>query len=169
MRYNQIKNNDIVNGKGIMMSIWTQGCPHRCKGCFNPETWNPEAGHEFTKEQEDYIINNINAFNIERNLSILGGEPLCPQNVEGVIALCKKFKEVYPQKQIYVWTGYTVENFDETQKEIFKYIDVLIDGQFVQDLKNLSLKLRGSSNQRVIDVKSSVKENKIITFDVDNK
>lgn len=167
MRYSQIKNNDIVNGKGIMMSLWTQGCHHHCKGCFNPETWNFNGGMEFTEEQEQYILDNINAYNVSRNLSILGGEPLCPQNVDGVISLCKKFKEKYPEKLIYIWTGYTVENFNETQKEVLKYIDVLVDGQFVKDLKNLSLKLRGSSNQRVIDVKKSLSENKIILINVD--
>lgn len=167
MRYSQIKNNDIVNGKGIMMSLWTQGCPHHCKGCFNPETWGFDGGMEFTEEQENYILNNINAFNISRDLSILGGEPLCPQNVDGVIALCKKFKEVYPEKKIYIWTGYTLEEFNETQKEVLKYIDVLVDGQFKIDLKNLSLKLRGSSNQRVIDVKNTIANKKIITFVVD--
>lgn len=167
MRYSKIKNNDIVNGEGIMMSLWTQGCPHHCKGCFNAETWAFNGGMEFTKENEDYILNNINASNVSRDLSILGGEPLCEQNVEGVISLCKKFKEVYPEKKIYIWTGYTVEEFNETQKEVLKYIDVLIDGQFKIDLKNLSLKLRGSSNQRVIDVKNTLSNNKIITFVVD--
>lgn len=167
MRYSKIKDNDIVNGKGITMSLWTQGCPHHCKGCFNAETWAFNGGMEFTKEQEDYILNNINASNVSRDLSILGGEPLCEQNVEGVISLCKKFKEVYPEKKIYIWTGYTLEEFNETQKEVLKYIDVLIDGQFKIDLKNLSLKLRGSSNQRVIDVKNTISNNKIITFVVD--
>lgn len=167
MRYSQIKNNDIVNGKGIMMSLWTQGCPHHCKGCFNPETWGFNGGMEFTEEQENYILDNINAFNVSRNLSILGGEPLCPQNVEGVISLCKKFRERYPDKTIYIWTGYTLEDFNETQKEVLKYIDVLVDGQFKMDLKNLSLKLRGSSNQRVIDVKSTIANKEIITFVVD--
>lgn len=167
MRYSQIKNNDIVNGKGIMMSLWTQGCPHHCKGCFNPETWGFNGGMEFTEEQENYILDNINAFNVSRNLSILGGEPLCPQNVEGVISLCKKFRERYPDKTIYIWTGYTLEDFNETQKEVLKYIDVLVDGQFKMDLKNLSLKLRGSSNQRVIDIKSTIANKEIITFVVD--
>lgn len=167
MRYSEIKDNDIVNGKGIMMSLWTQGCPHHCKGCFNPETWGFDGGMEFTEEQEIYILDNINAFNVSRDLSILGGEPLCPQNVDGVISLCKKFKEKYPDKKIYIWTGYTLEKFNETQKEVLKYIDVLVDGQFKIDLKNLSLKLRGSSNQRVIDVKNTIANKKIITFIVD--
>ena len=166
MRYSQIKDNDIANGKGVMMSLWTQGCPHRCKGCFNPETWNYNGGMEFTQEQEQYILDNINAHNISRNLSILGGEPLCPENVDGVLALCKKFKERYPEKMIYIWTGYTLEDFNNTQKEVLNYIDILVDGKFEKDLKNLSLKLRGSSNQRIIDVKKSLGENKIILSNI---
>lgn len=166
MRYSQIKDNDIANGKGVMMSLWTQGCPHRCKGCFNPETWNYNGGMEFTQEQEQYILDNINAHNISRNLSILGGEPLCPENVDGVLALCKKFKERYPEKMIYIWTGYTLEDFNDTQKEVLNYIDILVDGKFEKDLKNLSLKLRGSSNQRIIDVKKSLGENKIILSNI---
>lgn len=166
MRYSKIKDNDIANGKGIMMSLWTQGCPHRCKGCFNPETWNYNGGMEFTEKEEQYILENINAFNVPRNLSILGGEPLCPQNVDGVLALCKKFKEIYPEKMIYIWTGYVLEDFNDTQKEVLNYIDFLIDGQFIKDLKNLSLKLRGSSNQRIIDVKKSINEKKIVLIDI---
>ena len=166
MRYSQIKDNDIANGKGVMMSLWTQGCPHRCKGCFNPETWNYNGGMEFTQKQEQYILDNINTHNISRNLSILGGEPLCPENVDGVLALCKKFKERYPEKMIYIWTGYTLEDFNDTQKEVLNYIDILVDGKFEKDLKNLSLKLRGSSNQRIIDVKKSLGENKIILSNI---
>lgn len=166
MRYSKIKDNDIANGKGIMMSLWTQGCPHRCKGCFNPETWDYNGGMEFTEKEEQYILENINAFNISRNLSILGGEPLCPQNVDGVLALCKKFKQIYPEKMIYIWTGYVLEDFNDTQKEVLNYIDILVDGQFMADLKNLSLKLRGSSNQRIIDVKKTIIENQIILIDI---
>lgn len=167
MRYSKIKDNDIANGKGIVMSLWTQGCPHHCKGCFNPETWNYNDGKEFTKEQEDYILNNINSANISRNLSILGGEPLCPENIEGVISLCKKFKEIYPEKKIYIWTGYTIENFNETQKEVLNHIDFLIDGKFEIGLKKLTLKLRGSSNQRFIDVKETLNQQKLIIIDID--
>lgn len=166
MKYSQIKDNDIANGKGVTMSLWTQGCPHHCKGCFNTETWDYNGGMEFTQEQEQYILNNINSHNVSRNLSILGGEPLCPENVDGVLALCKKFKEVYPEKMIYIWTGYTLENFNDTQKEVLNYIDILVDGQFVKELKNLSLRLRGSSNQRIIDVKKSLGENKIILANI---
>ena len=162
MRFSKIKDNDIANGVGITMSLWTQGCPHHCKGCFNVETWDFNKGKEFTKSDLKYIFDNINKNNIDRDLSILGGEPLCPQNIEGVINLCKEFKKVYPNKKIYIWTGYTLEEFNDTQKSILKYIDVIVDGKFIEEKRNLSLKLRGSENQRVINVKETLKNKKII-------
>ncbi len=154
MKINRIKDNDIANGLGISMSVWTQGCPHHCKGCFNKETWNYDDGREFTNDDLNYIIKNINKDNINRNLSILGGEPLCPENLKGVIDLCRVVKEVYPNKKIYLWTGYVYEEFNLDQKEIIKYIDVMIDGKFEINKRDLSLLLRGSSNQRIIDIKS---------------
>ena len=166
MRFSKIKDNDIANGLGINMSLWTQGCPHRCKGCFNGETWSFEDGKEFEESNLDYMLENINKNNVERDLSILGGEPLCPENVDGVIEVCKTFKDRFPEKKIYVWTGYVVENFDQKQREILNYIDVLVDGPFVQDKRDLSLTMRGSSNQRVIDVKKSLTENKIVLFEI---
>ena len=164
MKYSKIKDNDIANGIGITMSVWTQGCPHHCKGCFNTETWDFNSGMEFNKKEDDYVINNVDAYNVKRSLSILGGEPLCPQNVEGVISLCKGFRETYPDKKIYIWTGYTLESFNDKQKEVLRYIDILVDGKFEKDMKDISLKLRGSSNQRVIDIKKTLKENKIKKF-----
>ena len=155
MRFSKIKNNDIVNGIGITLSVWTQGCPHRCKGCFNKETWTFNEGNEFTNDDLNYIISNIDSFNVKRNLSVLGGEPLCPQNVEGVINLCKEFKRAYPNKLIYLWTGYTIEEFNQKQKQILEYVDFIIDGKFEEAKKNLNLHLRGSSNQRILDVKNN--------------
>lgn len=162
MKFIKIKDNDIANGVGITMSLWTQGCPHHCKGCFNVETWDFNKGKEFTKSDLKYIFDNINKNDIHRDLSILGGEPLCPQNIEGVINLCKEFKRIYPNKKIYIWTGYTLEEFNDTQKSILKYIDVIVDGKFIEEKRNLSLKLRGSENQRVINVKETLKNKKII-------
>ncbi len=164
MRFSKIKDNDIANGLGITMSFWTQGCPHHCKGCFNKETWNYNSGKEFTDKDLNYILTNINKNNIKRDLSILGGEPLCPENIEGVINLCKEFKRNYPEKIIYLWTGYTIENFNNTQKEILNYIDILVDGKFEEENKNLSIKLRGSSNQRVIDVKQYLENDTVILY-----
>ena len=155
MRFSKIKDNDIVNGIGITMSIWTQGCPHHCGGCFNKETWDFNLGKEFTNDDLNYIISNIDSFNVKRNLSILGGEPLCPENVEGVINLCREFKKVYPDKLIYLWTGYTIEEFNKLQKQVLEYVDFIIDGKFEEAKKNLNLHLRGSSNQRVLNVKNN--------------
>lgn len=169
MRINRIKDNDIANGLGITMSIWTQGCPHHCKGCFNGETWSFTGGEEFTEDKLNYIIDNIDKNNIKRDLSILGGEPLCPENIEGVIYLCKAFKNRYPEKKIYLWTGYIVENFNGLQKEILKYADILVDGKFEEDKKNISLTLRGSSNQRVINIKETLKQKQLVLFNLDNK
>lgn len=162
MKYSKIKINDIVNSSnGINLSIWTQGCPHHCKGCFNKETWGYDSGIEFNYKTLDYIFENIDKY-IKRNLSILGGEPLCPVNVEGVYQLCKEFKAKYPNKKIYLWTGYSIENFNNSQKKVLDYIDILIDGKFEEDKKNINLKLRGSSNQRVIDVKETIKLKKMV-------
>ena len=166
MRFSKIKDNDIANGLGITMSFWTQGCPHRCKGCFNKETWDYNGGKEFTKDNLDYILTNINKNNIKIDLSILGGETLCEQNIHGVIELCKEFKRHYPDKTIYLWTGYTLENFNYIQKKILNYVDVLIDGKFEEENKNLSIMLRGSSNQRVIDVKKTLREENIALHEV---
>lgn len=162
MKFIKIKDNDIANGVGITMSLWTQGCPHHCKGCFNMETWDFNKGKEFTELDLKYIFDNINKNDIHRDLSILGGEPLCPQNIEGVINVCKEFKKIYPNKKIYIWTGYTLEEFNDTQKSILKYIDVIVDGKFIEEKRNLSLKFRGSENQRVINVKETLKNKKII-------
>lgn len=162
MKFIKIKDNDIANGVGVTMSLWTQGCPHHCKGCFNTETWDFNKGKEFTELDLKYIFDNINKNDIHRDLSILGGEPLCPQNIEGVINLCKEFKKIYPNKKIYIWTGYTLEEFNDTQKSILKYIDVIVDGKFIEEKRNLSLKLRGSENQRVVNVKETLKNKKII-------
>ncbi|MEG2789650.1 MAG: anaerobic ribonucleoside-triphosphate reductase activating protein [Romboutsia sp.] len=164
MRFSKIKDNDIANGLGVTMSFWTQGCPHHCNGCFNKETWDFEGGQEFTEEDLNYVLNNINNNKIKRDLAVLGGEPLCSQNVEGVINLCKEFKRNYPEKLIYLWTGYTIENFNENQREILNYIDILVDGKFEEDRKNLSIKLRGSSNQRVIDVKQYLENDTVILY-----
>ncbi|MGL4910824.1 MAG: anaerobic ribonucleoside-triphosphate reductase activating protein [Romboutsia sp.] len=166
MKFSKIKQNDIANGIGIVMSLWTQGCPHHCRGCFNVETWDFDEGKEFTINDLNFIIENIDKNNIKRNLSILGGEPLCPQNVDGVISLCKELKGKYPEKMIYVWTGYVVEDFNENQREVLNYIDVLVDGKFEEEEKNLSIVLRGSNNQRVIDVKKYLENDKIIKLDL---
>lgn len=165
MKINTIKLNDIVNSdEGINISVFTQYCPHHCKGCFNKETWPLEGGYEYNNEIYQYICENINKNGIKRNLSLLGGEPLATSNIDGVIDLCKRFKHDFPDKHIYLWTGYVLEELSEKQKEVLCYLDVLIDGKFVEELKDITLRLRGSKNQRVISVKESLKQNKIVLY-----
>ncbi len=162
MKYNRIRKTDISNGPGIRVSIFMQGCAFHCKGCFNQETWDFSQGNKFTKETIESIINLANMPHI-RGLSILGGEPLHPKNIDGTTQLAKIFKEKYPDKTIWLWTGFTFDK-DINQEEILNYIDVLIDGQFKEELHNPLLKWRGSSNQRVIDVKKSLKSKKVILY-----
>lgn len=162
MRYNRIRKMDISNGPGVRVSIFFQGCTFHCENCFNKETWDFDGGYEFTDEVINHIIDLCSPSHIT-GLSLLGGEPLHPKNIEGSIKLSKKFKEVYPSKTIWCWTGFTYENIKN--KEIFKYIDVLVDGRFQQDKYDSNLKYRGSSNQRVIDIKKTLKNNKIMLYE----
>lgn len=161
MRYNKIRKMDIADGPGVRVSIFMQGCSFNCKNCFNPETHNFSGGKEFTDETINHIIDLCNNENIE-GLSILGGEPMHPLNIDGTLKLAKMFKKTYPEKNIWVWTGFLFENLKE--KEVMKYIDVLVDGQYVDELHNPTLKWRGSSNQRVIDVQKSLKDGKVETI-----
>lgn len=163
MRINTIKPNDVVNGNGIMVSIWTQGCPHHCKGCFNPETWSFTEGEEFTSEHLTRVREYLDKDGVHRNLSILGGEPLCEQNVEGVKTITDLIKMSRPQTKIYVWSGYTFEHLiSEYGIKLFENIDFLIDGKFEIEKKDITLKLRGSYNQRVINIKETIKAGKVV-------
>lgn len=159
MRYHKIRKMDISNGPGVRVSIFMQGCEFHCNNCFNPETWDFKAGEEFNEDtinkvlklsDKDYIV----------GLSILGGEPMHPKNIEGTTLLAKAFKEKYPNKNIWIWSGYLFDK-DLKDKEVLKYIDVLVDGRFVESLTDPTLKWKGSSNQRVIDVQKSLKNNEI--------
>ncbi len=164
MRYSKIRKMDISNGEGVRVSIFFQGCSFHCKGCFNPETWDFHGGCEFGEEQIQEILDLCKEDYIS-GLSILGGETMHPKNIEGALLLAKRFKEKYPNKTIWAWTGYL---FDEylMDKEITKYLDVVVDGQFVENLRDPRLKWRGSSNQRVIDVKKTLKNKKIVLYEV---
>ena len=162
MRYNQIRKMDISNGPGVRVSLFFQGCHFHCKDCFNSDTWDFNKGKPFTDEVIDEIIK-IADFDYINGLSILGGEPMHPTNVPGTISLAKKFKEKYPDKTIWVWTGYKFE--DIPNKDALPYIDVLVDGQFITELYAPNLKWKGSANQRVIDVKKTLKENKIVVIE----
>ncbi len=162
MRYNKIRKMDVSNGPGVRVSVFMQGCTFNCKNCFNPETHDFKSGKEFTDETIQHILDLCEKDYIV-GLSLLGGEPLHPINLEGSTKLAKAFKERFPNKTIWVWTGFLFDR-DLQGKEILNYIDVLVDGQFVDELKDYTLKWRGSKNQRVIDVQKSLKENKIALF-----
>ena len=159
MRYNKIRKMDISNGPGIRVSIFMHGCSFHCKDCFNSETWDFKAGKEFNDEVINKVLDLASLPHIV-GLSILGGEPMHPNNREGTIKLAKAFKKRYPNKDIWVWSGYL---FDELKDiEGLSYIDTLVDGRFVLEKANPTLKFRGSSNQRVIDVKKSLKAGNVV-------
>lgn len=155
MRYSVIKPNDVANGEGVCVSLFTQGCPHHCHGCFNMSTWDFDGGKLFTHADRDYIIECISKYGVQRNFSVLGGEPLCPSNVDGVRSLCKYVKSIYPSIKIYVWSGYVIEDLITMYgTDLFIDMDYLIDGQFIEQEKDIQLKLRGSKNQRVFNLKT---------------
>ena len=160
MRYNKIRKMDISNGPGVRVSIFMQGCAFNCEKCFNPETHDFNGGKEFTDETIARVLELCENENIE-GLSILGGEPMHQKNIEGTTKLAKAFKEKFPNKNLWSWTGFLFDR-DLKGKEVLKYLDVLVDGQFVEELKNPKLKWCGSENQRVINVQESLKRNSIV-------
>ena len=162
MRYNKIRKMDISNGPGVRISIFIQGCTFNCKECFNPETHSFEGGKEFTDETIDRVIELCQNENIN-GLSILGGEPLHPKNIEGTTKLVKTFKEKIPNKDVWIWSGFSYDG-ELKDKEVLKYTDVLVDGRYVDELRNPTLKWRGSENQRVIDVQKSLGSSDIIFY-----
>jgi anaerobic ribonucleoside-triphosphate reductase activating protein len=162
MKYNKIRKMDISNGPGVRISIFFQGCSFHCENCFNPETWDFSGGQDFGEEQINEIIKLAEPDYIA-GLSILGGEPMHPKNIEGTTKLVKEFRKKYPKKSIWAWSGFLYEDYLR-DKEVLKYLDVIVDGQFKNDLRNPNLKWRGSSNQRVIDVKKSLKEGKVVLY-----
>ena len=173
MKYADIKTADVANGKGVRVSLFVSGCNHHCKGCFNSQAWDFNYGKDFTENEIEQILEELNHSYVA-GLSILGGEPLEHVNQQGLLPLVKKVKEKFPEKNIWCYTGYTFdkdvtknmfENWPET-RELMKYIDVIVDGKFEEENKNLNLKFRGSSNQRIIDVPSSLKVHKVIPYDV---
>ena len=174
MYYANIKETDIANGTGVRVSLFVSGCTHHCKNCFNQVAWDFKYGQPFTDETKNYILKKLEPSYIS-GLTLLGGEPLEPSNQRELIALLSDFRLKFGQKKtIWCYSGYL---FDkellsesrarcEVTDEFLSYIDVLVDGEFVEEQKNLSLKFRGSSNQRIIDVQESLKNNKVILLDL---
>ena len=167
MRYNKIRKMDIANGPGVRISIFMQGCTFHCKNCFNPETHDFNKGREFTEETIAHILDLCGKEYIA-GLSILGGEPMHPNNIEGTLKLARAFKEKYPEKTLWVWSGFLFDR-DLKEKKVLNYIDVLVDGQYVDELRNPMLAWRGSSNQRVIDVQKSLKAKKVVLYENETK
>ena len=171
MNYADIKRIDVANGEGVRVSVFVSGCNHHCKGCFNECAWDFNYGNKFTEKQEEEVLKDLDHDYIS-GLTLLGGEPLEPANQEGLLPLVKKAKEKFPDKKIWCYTGFDFEKDvvgkmakqSDTTKELLKYIDVVVDGKFEEDKKDLKLRFRGSSNQRILDVQESLKENKPIEY-----
>lgn len=165
VRYVQIRDMDIANGEGIGCAVYFQGCPYHCFNCFNQETWDlsPEAGKEFTDEQEETILNIIKSSHIKR-ITFLGGEPLIERNLSLLDRLVRKMREVKPELKIWFFSGNVYENLikDERVKNILQIADVLVDGPYMDDKKNFKLRFRGSENQRIIDLQKTFSEGKVI-------
>lgn len=173
MHYGKIKNCDIADGLGVRTALFVSGCTHRCPGCFQPETWDFEYGRPYTRETEDELIRMLAPGYID-GLTILGGEPMEPENQRALLPLLRRVRETYPGKNVWCYTGCTLESGllsgsrfrCEVTDELLGLIDVLVDGEFVQELKNISLAFRGSENQRIIDLKKTLAANKTILQEI---
>lgn len=178
MNYLQITHEDVCNGVGLRVILWLSGCSHHCYNCQNPQTWNPDNGILFDELAKQEIFNELSK-DYMSGITLTGGDPLYKQNLDEVLSLIKKIREKFPSKNIWLYTGYTWEyvfrgassciSKDETnnfrRREIIKLCDVVVDGQFIDSQKDLSLKFRGSKNQRLIDVHKSLEQNKIVLYE----
>ena len=164
MRYAEIKPVDIANGTGVGVALFVQGCKFHCKECFNTVTWDFTGGKEFTEAVMDQILELLAPAYIKR-LTILGGEPLVEENREGVLWILQRVRAKYPTLKIWLYTGYVWEQVKDL--EHIKYLDTLVDGRFEADLKDITLKFRGSSNQRIIDVKKSLEAEEVVRWDTE--
>lgn len=173
MRYGTVKKADIANGLGVRVSLFVSGCRHHCKGCFQPETWDFNYGDEYTDAVKEDILSEFER-PYYQGLTVLGGEPMEPENQPYVLELLKEFKKRFPDKDVWIYSGYTFEDDILAGKlgdksitdELISYVDVLVDGEFVQAEKDITLKFRGSRNQRLIDVKKSLKEGKTVLLEL---
>lgn len=172
MNYADIKKCDVANGVGVRASLFVSGCTHHCKGCFNAETWDFNYGKPFDEEALNRIMEYVSPDYIA-GLTVLGGEPFEEQNQETVLEVIKKVKATYPEKDIWAYSGYLFDQDmlegkfkdNKTTKELLSYIDILVDGEFVEEKKNLSIVFRGSDNQRIIKVQESLKQGKVVLWE----
>lgn len=175
MNYGNIKECDIANGPGVRVSLFVSGCRHHCKGCFNEETWDFQYGNPYTEETEETIINLLKAGYIQ-GLSLLGGEPFEPENQKELVKLLRRVREAYPKKDIWCYSGYLYDVdmvpggrvYTDVTEEMLSYLDVLVDGRFVEAQKDVTLHFRGSRNQRIIDVKKSREANAVVLSPLNN-
>lgn len=165
MNYAAVKKTDIANGPGVRVSLFVSGCRRHCKGCFNSETWDFNYGNLFGKSTMNEILEALDKEYIE-GFSILGGEPFENENKETVYNVIRTVKEKFPQKTIWCYSGFCFEELAESSRNILELIDVLVDGPFVEEKKNLRLKFRGSENQRIIDVKKSLEKGETVEFEI---
>lgn len=177
MRYASIRSLDISNGEGVGVSLFVQGCPFHCKNCFNSETWDFNGGKEWTEETKDKFLKLIDRPYIKR-VSFLGGECLAEQNLDGILSLIKEIRNSFPTKTIWLYTGYSYQKIFRSEsscisqeglnnfkrREIIKLCDVVVDGKYIDEQKDLTLKWKGSKNQNVIDVKQSLAQNKMVLY-----
>ncbi|WP_461536244.1 anaerobic ribonucleoside-triphosphate reductase-activating protein [Spongorhabdus nitratireducens] len=153
MNYQQYYPIDVVNGVGTRCTLFVSGCEHFCAGCHNSSTWDPSKGHPYTEETEEQIIRDLGDTRVVRDgLSLSGGDPLFPNNLDSVLKLVKRVKTTYPDKDIWLWTGYTLEGLSDKQQQVVEFVDTLIDGKYEADKRDLTLAWRGSSNQRLINL-----------------
>jgi anaerobic ribonucleoside-triphosphate reductase activating protein len=172
MYYGEIKNYDIANGIGVRVTLFVSGCTNHCKNCFQPQTWDFSYGKPFTEETEEAILQMLSPAYI-RGLTLLGGEPFEPSNQRALVPFLEKVREQYPQKSIWSFSGFTLEELQtdgshprcEVTDRMLSLLDVLVDGRYVDELRNLSLRFRGSSNQRLIDMKATLREGSIVLWD----
>ncbi len=171
MNYGAIKKCDIANGVGVRTVLFVSGCTHHCKGCFQPETWNFDYGERYTKETEDEIIESLRPDYVD-GITLLGGEPFEPENQRELVKLLRRIKKELPQKTVWSFSGFTYEELTgdsravcEVTNEMLSMLDVLVDGEFVEAQRNISLRFRGSENQRLIDMNKTRKEGKIVLWD----
>ncbi len=165
MNYSTIIYTDMINGEGIRVSIFVSGCSHRCKGCFNQETWNPKNGKPFDETIQQDILTYFEKYQTAlKGVSLLGGDPTYKDNIEPLKSFITKFKQKFPSKDIWIWSGFKFEMILKSNEllSLITMCDILVDGPFIEAKKDLNLKWRGSTNQRVIDIKQSLTQNKII-------
>ena len=174
MNYGAIKRFDVANGEGVRTTLFVSGCRNRCKNCFQPETWDFNYGNPFTEREREEIFATMATSSV-RGITILGGEPMEPENQKGILPLLREFKARFPEKNVWLYTGNLYEELTsgvgmhpkctEDTEELLSYVDILVDGRFIEEEKDIGLRFRGSRNQRIIDMNKTRLEGKIVIWD----